>query len=82
MEKIKLYVNISHAYVAESVDMFFIVFTRNLIIAAGKLFLKWNHYWSVGGPFSTLVKPNLLSEQLQTYTFCHVLNNCFEKNKE
>ena len=36
----------------------------------------------VGGPFSTLVQPNLLSEQLQTYTFCHVLKNCFEKNKE
>ena len=59
MEKIKLYVNISHAYVAESVDMFFIVFTRSQIIAAGKLFLKWNHYWSVGGPFSTLKQPNL-----------------------
>ena len=41
-EKIKLYVNISHAYVAESVDMFFVVFTRSQIIAAVKL--KWNHY--------------------------------------
>ena len=30
-EKIKLYVNISHAYVAESVDMFFIVFTRSQV---------------------------------------------------
>ena len=51
MEKIKLYVNISHAYVAESVDMFFIVFTRSQIIAAVKLFSQVESLLISGGPF-------------------------------
>ena len=51
MEKIKLYVNVSHAYVAESVDMFFIVFTRSQIIAAVKLFSQVESLLISGGPF-------------------------------
>ena len=51
MEKIKLYVNISHAYVAESLDMFFIVFTRSQIIAAVKLFSQVESLLISGGPF-------------------------------
>ena len=50
-EKIKLYVNISHAYVAESVDKFFIVFTRCQIIAAVKLFSQVESLLISGGPF-------------------------------
>ena len=52
MKEKKLYVNISHAYVAESVDMFFIVFTRSQIIAAVKLFSEVESLLiSGGGPF-------------------------------
>ena len=50
-EKIELYVNISHAYVAESVDKFFIVFTRCKIIAAVKLFSQVESLLISGGPF-------------------------------
>lgn len=55
MEKIELYVNISHAYVTESVAMFFIVFTRSQIIAAVKLFSQVESLLISGEPFSTLV---------------------------
>ena len=83
MEKIKLYVNISHAYVAESLDMFFIVFTRSQIIAAVKLFSEVESLLISGGPFFNLgtAQPSFGATS-NLYLLSHVLKNCFEKNKE
>ena len=82
MEKIKLYVNISHAYVAESVDMFFIVFTRSQIIAAVRLFSQVESLLISGGPFFNFgtAQPSFGATS-NLYLLSHVLKNCFEKTR-
>ena len=69
-EKIKLYVNISHAYVAE-------------IIAAVKLFSQGESLLISGGPFFNFgtAQPSFGATS-NLYLLSHVLKNCFEKNKK
>lgn len=72
-----------HVHMSPKVCLYVLYSLHNAeSIMSCEAFSKVESSLSSGGPFWNIVKPNLLTELLQTYSFSHVQMNCFEKNKE